>query len=134
MGACHAADRLRRLAITKDVTADVTRAVFIDSVYAGRQLDADLHNKAVQAFNQRVFEATSVPLAVIATAHRSFYLIAPGGPQTTTQPHAEIQLRRGGAPTARDEEQGTPPSELTSPVDEAGAIQAWDTLLGNLRT
>lgn len=40
------------------------------SVYAGRQLDADLHNEAVQAFNQRVFEAASVPLALIAAAYR----------------------------------------------------------------
>lgn len=61
-----------------------------------------------------------------------FYLIAPGSPDTTAQPHTEIQLMLGNAPTAQEQEQGTPQDQLTSPVDEAGAIQAWDTLLDSI--
>lgn len=40
------------------------------SIYEGRKLDADLHNEAVRSFKARVFEAASVPLAVLGTAHR----------------------------------------------------------------
>jgi hypothetical protein len=57
-----------------------------------------------------------------------FYLIAAGNPDTTAQPHTDIQLLLGEQPRY-----GVPPSEATSPVDEATAIQTWDTLLNSLR-
>ncbi|SDD22038.1 hypothetical protein SAMN05216345_1073 [Cupriavidus sp. YR651] len=40
------------------------------SVFEGRKLDAELSNEAVKAFNARVFEAASIPLAVLGAAHR----------------------------------------------------------------
>ena len=40
------------------------------SVNEGRKLDAELRNEAVRAFNTRVFEAASIPLAVLGAAHR----------------------------------------------------------------
>lgn len=40
------------------------------SVYESRKLDTALHNEAVQAFNESVFRAASIPLSVIAAAHR----------------------------------------------------------------
>jgi len=58
----------------------------------------------------------------------SFYLLAPGTPGNTGQPHTSIELRLGAKP--RD---NFPPERATSPVDEAGAIQAWDTLLDSMR-
>ncbi len=57
-----------------------------------------------------------------------FYLMAPGNHTTTAQPHAEIQLELGSEPY-----DGLPPDRATSPVDEAGAIQAWDTVLNSFR-
>ncbi|WGS51924.1 T6SS immunity protein Tli4 family protein [Paraburkholderia sp. D15] len=61
------------------------------------------------------------------TAFR-FYLLAPGNPATLTQPHTSIELLLG-APSQSD----LPPGQATSPVDEAGALQLWDTLLNSLR-
>lgn len=40
------------------------------SVYEGRKLDADLHNEAVRAFNEKVFDAARIPLAVLGCGHR----------------------------------------------------------------
>lgn len=57
-----------------------------------------------------------------------FYLIAPGNPDSTAQPHTEIQLILGSASHST-----LPPDQATSPVDEAGAIQVWDTLLNSMR-
>jgi hypothetical protein len=57
-----------------------------------------------------------------------FYLTAPGTPGSTAQPHTDIRLSLGAEP--RD---GLPPDQATSPVDEAGAIQVWDTLLNSMR-
>jgi hypothetical protein len=39
-------------------------------VYEGRKLDTALRNEAVQAFNDRVFSAASVPLVLVGAAHR----------------------------------------------------------------
>ncbi len=57
-----------------------------------------------------------------------FYLLAPGNPATVEQPHASVELLLG-APARAD----LPPEVATSPVDEAGALQVWDTLLNSLR-
>ncbi len=57
-----------------------------------------------------------------------FYLLAPGNPDTLAQPHTAIQLLLGAPPQA-----DLPPDQATSPVDEAGALQLWDTLLNSLR-
>lgn len=57
-----------------------------------------------------------------------FFLMAPGNPDTTAQPHTEIQLKLGSEPYDT-----LPPDRATSPVDEAGAIQAWDSLLDSFR-
>lgn len=57
-----------------------------------------------------------------------FYLLAPGNPATLAQPHTSIELLLGAPP--RDD---LPPDQATSPVDEAGALQVWDTLLNSLR-
>lgn len=40
------------------------------SAYEGWKLDTELENEAVQEFNARVFEAASIPLAVLGAAHR----------------------------------------------------------------
>jgi len=57
-----------------------------------------------------------------------FYLVAPGKPDFVAQPHTEIQMGLGDAPTSfRTKEQ------TVSPVDEAGAIKLWDTLLDSMR-
>lgn len=60
-----------------------------------------------------------------------FYLLAPGNPDTVAQPHTEIRLNLGSAthPALRAT---LPPELATSPVDEAGAIQVWDTLLNSM--
>ncbi|KVG28625.1 hypothetical protein WL93_06835 [Burkholderia diffusa] len=57
-----------------------------------------------------------------------FYLLSPGNPATVAQPHTSVELLLG-AP-ARDD---LPPDRATSPVDEAGALQTWDTLVNSLR-
>ncbi|NYH16859.1 T6SS immunity protein Tli4 family protein [Paraburkholderia bryophila] len=57
-----------------------------------------------------------------------FYLLAPGNPATPAQPHTSIELLLGTSP--RDD---FPPDQATSPLDEAGALQLWDTLLNSLR-
>ncbi|VWC20656.1 putative lipoprotein [Burkholderia lata] len=60
------------------------------------------------------------------TSYR-FYLLAPGDPSTLAKPHTAIQLLLG-APRP-----DMAPDQATSPVDEAGALQVWDTLLNSLR-
>lgn len=40
------------------------------SIYEGRKLDAEMQNEATRNFNARVFEAASVPFAVLGSAHR----------------------------------------------------------------
>ncbi|MFC0086414.1 T6SS immunity protein Tli4 family protein [Dyella flava] len=62
-----------------------------------------------------------------------FYLQAPGNPDTTAQPHTEIQLLLGDELSDADKDSGMKPEDMSSPVDEAGAIQAWDTLLNSMR-
>ncbi|WGS51907.1 T6SS immunity protein Tli4 family protein [Paraburkholderia sp. D15] len=57
-----------------------------------------------------------------------FYLLASGNTATLAQPHTSIELLLGTS--ARSD---LPPDQATSPVDEAGALQAWDTLLSSLR-
>ncbi|MGS0893432.1 T6SS immunity protein Tli4 family protein [Burkholderia stagnalis] len=60
------------------------------------------------------------------TSYR-FYLLASGDPSTLAKPHTAIQLLLGASsPNLK-------PDEATSPVDEAGALQTWDTLLNSLR-
>nr|WP_254210470.1 T6SS immunity protein Tli4 family protein [Burkholderia multivorans] len=60
------------------------------------------------------------------TSYR-FYLLAPGDPSTLAKPHTAIQLILGASSA------DLTPEEATSPVDEAGALQTWDTLLNSLR-
>ncbi|PRH02091.1 hypothetical protein C6T61_23925 [Burkholderia multivorans] len=60
------------------------------------------------------------------TSYR-FYLLAPGDPSTLAKPHTAIQLILGASSA------DLRPEEATSPVDEAGALQTWDTLLNSLR-
>ncbi|AJG21860.1 T6SS immunity protein Tli4 family protein [Cupriavidus basilensis] len=62
-----------------------------------------------------------------------FYLLAPGNPDSVAQPHTEIQLMLGDALTDADKDDGVKPEEVSSLVDEAGAIQAWDALLNSMR-
>jgi len=60
------------------------------------------------------------------TSYR-FYLLAPGDPSTLAKPHTAIQLLLGASSP------DLTPEQATSPVDEAGALQTWDTLLNTLR-
>jgi hypothetical protein len=62
-----------------------------------------------------------------------FYLQAPGNPDTTAQPHTEIQLMLGAELSDADKDSGMKPEDMSSPVDEADAIRAWDTLLNSMR-
>ncbi|MGT2455951.1 T6SS immunity protein Tli4 family protein [Cupriavidus basilensis] len=62
-----------------------------------------------------------------------FHLLAPGNPDSVAQPHTEIQLRLGSALTEADKDRGVKPEAVSSLVDEAGAIQAWDALLDSMR-
>ncbi|MDN7819422.1 T6SS immunity protein Tli4 family protein [Burkholderia vietnamiensis] len=57
-----------------------------------------------------------------------FSLLAPGDPSTLAKPHTSIQMILGDISS-----QDVPAEERTSPVDEAGALQAWDTLLNSLK-
>ncbi|WGS51927.1 T6SS immunity protein Tli4 family protein [Paraburkholderia sp. D15] len=70
-----------------------------------------------------LFELHDGPVTVFR-----FYLLAPGNPATLAQPHTSVELLLG-APS----QGGLPPDQATSPVDEAGALQLWDTLLNSLR-
>ncbi|QQK03791.1 hypothetical protein JFN94_06410 [Burkholderia anthina] len=56
-----------------------------------------------------------------------FSLLAPGDPSTLAKPHTSIQMILG------DISSQEPAEERTSPVDEAGALQAWDALVNSLR-
>jgi hypothetical protein len=56
-----------------------------------------------------------------------FYLLAPGDPATLAKPHTAIQLELGGSSP------DLTPDEATSPVDEAGALEVWNTILNSLR-
>jgi len=58
-----------------------------------------------------------------------FYLLAPGDPGTLAKPHTSIQLLLG----TTSFNPNLTPELATSPVDEAGALQVWDTLLNSLR-
>ncbi|WP_231755945.1 MULTISPECIES: T6SS immunity protein Tli4 family protein [unclassified Burkholderia] len=69
-----------------------------------------------------LFELKDGPI----TSYR-FYLLAPGDPSTLAKPHTAIQLLLG-SPSP-----DLPPDQATSPVDETGALQTWDTLLNSLR-
>jgi len=60
------------------------------------------------------------------TSYR-FYLLAPGDESTLAKPHTAIQLLLGAS------RPDLAPERATSPVDEAGALQTWDTLLNSLR-
>jgi hypothetical protein len=60
------------------------------------------------------------------TSYR-FYLLAPGDPSTLAKPHTAIQLLLGASSP------DLTPEQATSPVDEAGALQVWDTLLNSIR-
>jgi hypothetical protein len=62
-----------------------------------------------------------------------FYLLAAGNPDTTAQPHTDIQLILGDALSDGDKQDGMTPEQAASPVNEAQAIQAWDTLLNSMR-
>lgn len=62
-----------------------------------------------------------------------FYLLAPGNPDSTAQPHTEIELSLGEVLTDADKRSGMKPEELSSLLDDAGAIQVWDTLLNSMR-
>jgi len=62
-----------------------------------------------------------------------FYLLAPGNPDTTAQPHTDIQLMLGDALSDGDKQNGVTAEQAASPVNEAQAIQAWDTLLNSMR-
>ncbi|WP_241332457.1 T6SS immunity protein Tli4 family protein [Burkholderia cenocepacia] len=55
-----------------------------------------------------------------------FYLFSPGVPGDLSRPNLTIQLLFGAAP-----DDGTPPAEATSPVNQAEAIQAWDSVLAS---
>jgi hypothetical protein len=57
-----------------------------------------------------------------------FYLLAPGNPETVAQPHTDIQLILGAT-----NDSTLTPEQASSPVDETGAIQIWDTLLDSMR-
>jgi hypothetical protein len=57
-----------------------------------------------------------------------FYLLAPGSPETVAQPHTDIQLILGAT-----NDSTLTPEQASSPVDEAGAIEIWDTLLNSMR-
>lgn len=59
------------------------------------------------------------------TSYR-FYLLGPGDPSTLAKPHTAIQLLLGASSP------DLTPEQATSPVDEAGALQVWDTLLNSL--
>jgi hypothetical protein len=60
------------------------------------------------------------------TSYR-FYLLASGDQSTLAKPHTAIQLLLGASSP------DLAPDQATSPVDEAQALQAWDTLLNSLR-
>lgn len=60
------------------------------------------------------------------TSYR-FYLLAPGDPSTLAKPHSAVQLLLGASSP------DLTPEQAASPVDEAGALQVWDTLLNGLR-
>jgi hypothetical protein len=60
------------------------------------------------------------------TSYR-FYLLAPGDESTLAKPHTAIQLLLGASSP------NLAPDQATSPVDEAGALQTWNTLLNSLR-
>jgi hypothetical protein len=59
------------------------------------------------------------------TSYR-FYLLAPGDPSTLAKPHTAIQLLLGASSP------DLTPEQATASVDEAGALQVWDTLLNSL--
>jgi hypothetical protein len=61
-----------------------------------------------------------------------FYLLAAGNPDTTAQPHTDIQLMLGDALSDGDKQNGVTAEQAASPVNEAQAIQAWDTLLNSM--
>ncbi|WP_241011431.1 T6SS immunity protein Tli4 family protein [Burkholderia sp. Ac-20392] len=57
-----------------------------------------------------------------------FYLYSPGVPGDPSKPNLNVQLLFGAAP-----DDGTPASEATSPVNQAEAMQAWDSVLASFR-
>jgi len=100
-----------------------------------RRLDGRLLLSKVKILRERKREFAGMPAEEVLLSMKAdgvqlfrFYLIAPGTPKDRARPYTAIRLDLGGKPRY-----GLPPEQATSPVDEAGALQAWDTLLDSFR-
>ncbi|KAI3589168.1 hypothetical protein D9X30_5980 [Cupriavidus sp. U2] len=100
-----------------------------------RELDGRLLLSKVKVLRERKREFAGMQAEEVLLSMKEdgvevfrFHLMAPGTEDDHGRPYTEIQLDLG-AELSEDF-----PAELaTSPVDEAGALQAWDTLLDSFR-
>ena len=100
-----------------------------------RRLDGRLLLSKVKILRERKREFAGMPAEEVLLSMKAdgvqlfrFYLIAPGTPKDRSRPYTAIRLDLGSKP-----DDDFPAAEATSPVDEAGALQAWDTLLDSFR-
>ena len=100
-----------------------------------RQLDGRLLLSKVKVLRERKREFAGMQAEEVLLSMKEdgvevfrFYLMAPGTEDDHGRPYTTIRLNLGGMPR-----EGFPPEQATSPVDEAGALQAWDTLLDSFR-
>jgi len=100
-----------------------------------RRLDGRLLLSKVKILRERKREFAGMPAEEVLLSMKAdgvqlfrFYLIAPGTEDDHARPYTAIRLDLGSKP-----DDDFPAAEATSPVDEAGALQAWDTLLDSFR-
>lgn len=100
-----------------------------------RQLDGRLLLSKVKVLRERKREFAGMQAEEVLLSMKDdgvevfrFYLVAPGTEDDHGRPYTTIQLKLGGKPR-----EGFPPEQATSPVDEARALQAWDTLIDSFR-
>ncbi|SDP15634.1 hypothetical protein SAMN04488595_10584 [Ralstonia sp. 25mfcol4.1] len=100
-----------------------------------RELDGRLLLSKVKVLRERKREFAGMQAEEVLLSMKEdgvevfrFHLMAPGTEDDRGRPYTEIQLDLGAEPS-----EDFPAELATSPVDEAGALQAWDTLLDSFR-
>ncbi|ODV43970.1 hypothetical protein AWV79_12450 [Cupriavidus sp. UYMMa02A] len=103
------------------------------SRYEAPVLDVGLHNAAVRAFNERVFRAASIPLALVGPVHR---FSARPDENAAASIQKGILTLKTRASIARDEEpvrarwlntpgMQTTPGNLSDDLDRSRQVTAW---------
>lgn len=103
------------------------------SVYEARKLEVELRNEAARAFNEHVFRAASMPLALVGAAHRFSATAEDNAPGAIQKGTLALKTQ---VPIARDAEpvkarwlniagMRSTPGELTEEAERARQVTTW---------